>query len=69
MNINFWSENFKVMNDKGNVDMDEKVMLKFYLKEIGCGLNLTGSGQDPVAGSCDHVNKTLMSREGGVSFG
>jgi hypothetical protein len=35
------------MNDEVNVDLDGRIILKFYVKEIGCGgcgLNLIGLG-------------------------
>jgi hypothetical protein len=28
--------------------------IKMDIKEIGCRLDLSGSGVDPVAGSCEH---------------
>jgi hypothetical protein len=28
--------------------------IKMYLKEIGCGVNLSGSGYGPEAGSCEN---------------
>jgi hypothetical protein len=34
------------------------------LKEIGCGLDLSGSEYGLVAGSCEHGNKTLASIRG-----
>jgi hypothetical protein len=30
-----------------------------------CGLDVSGSGMGPVAGSCEHGNETLTSIKGG----
>jgi len=31
------------------------------LREISCGLEPSGSGQGPVAGSCEHINELSSS--------
>jgi hypothetical protein len=33
-----------------------------------CGLNSSGSGQEPVAGSCEHGNETSGTITGGEFF-
>jgi hypothetical protein len=35
-----------------------------YLREISCGLDASGSGYGPVAGSCEHGYETLGSIKG-----
>lgn len=44
--------------------------IKIDLKEIvwGCGYNLSGSGQNPAAGSYKHSNKHLSFIKGGKRF-
>jgi hypothetical protein len=66
MHIKFWSENLK-----GRDHLEERQRwedsIKMYLKnnEVrSSGLDSSGSGQGPVAGSCEHSNEALGSIKG-----
>jgi hypothetical protein len=40
-----------------DLDVNGRIILKYILRNRLCGLNSSGSGQGPVAGSCEHGNE------------
>jgi hypothetical protein len=58
----FWSENLKGRNRLGDLVIHNKVMLKWILHDTeGWGLDLTGSGLDPLVGICEYGNTSSNS--------
>lgn len=47
-----------------NQDADGEDNININLKEKGCGLDESGSGYGPVAGSCEHGNEPSDSIKG-----
>jgi hypothetical protein len=58
MYTKFWSGNLNSRDLLRDVGVGVKKMLKCILRKqlVSCGLDSTGSGQGPVAGSCEHDN-------------
>jgi hypothetical protein len=49
-------ENMKQRDHMGDQGIVLRIILKL-ISVIRCGLDSTGSGKDPLAGSCEHGNK------------
>jgi hypothetical protein len=63
MHKKFWSENLKAGDHAADVSVDGKIILKWILEKYGrsFGLDSSGSGLRPVAGSLLHNNEHLIS--------
>jgi hypothetical protein len=57
--------NLKKGDHLGDLYIGGRIILKFILNRVrGCGLDLTGSGYEPQADSCEHRNEPLNSTKG-----
>jgi hypothetical protein len=67
MYIRFWSENPKERDHSEDLGVDGNIIVQRVLgKYVGrCGLDVAGSGQGPMAGSCEHCNETSGFVKGG----
>jgi len=63
MYTRFWSENLKGRDSSEDICVGGKIIL-----EWSCGLDSSGAGQGPVAGSCEDGNKLSDSINGGEFF-
>jgi hypothetical protein len=61
-------ENVKRRNWVGNLGIDMRILLKCILRKtvMECGLTASGSGQDPMAGCCEHGNDSDSIQEGEI---
>jgi hypothetical protein len=60
MRTQFWSENLKGRDNSEDLSVDGKITLDWIFREIRvgrCGLDSSGSGYGPVAGSCEQDNE------------
>jgi hypothetical protein len=39
-------------------------VIKVHIREVGSGLNSTGSGEGPMAVCCEHGNESLLTTKG-----
>jgi len=62
MHIQFWSDNLKGRDHSEDLGVDERISGEGV---GGCGLDSSGSGQGPMAGSWEHGNELLGSTEDG----
>jgi hypothetical protein len=60
-------ECLKKKDDSEDLGVDGRTILNWILgnRVGGCGLDSSGTGQGPMAGSCEHVNKPFGSIKGG----
>jgi len=67
MHTIFWLTSLMGRDHSEDIDVDGKVILEFILGNTvgGCGLDASGSGLGPVAGSSEHSNELSGPVEGG----
>jgi hypothetical protein len=67
MHTKVWSENLKERDHSEDLGIDGKIISEHILgNKVGrCGMDASGSGYRPVAGSCEHGNEILGSIRGG----
>jgi len=67
MHTEFWLGNLKGRDYSEDLLVDMKIILEWILWKQGCtcGLDASGSGQEDVAGSCEHGNETSGSIKDG----
>jgi len=59
MRITFWSKNLNERKHLGDLDVDEKIILKWSQRNRvwRCGLDSFGKVWSPMAGSCENGNE------------
>jgi hypothetical protein len=63
----FWLGNLKRRHHSEDLGIDGRIILECILGKVGrCGMNVSGSGQELVAGSCEYDNERLGSIKGGI---
>jgi hypothetical protein len=70
MRRKYWLESLKGRDHSEDQGVDVRILRRILGKPgWWCGLDLSGSGEEPVAGSCKHGNEPSVCIQGGKFLG